>query len=680
MNKRLIYWGIILLVSLYGCTSKTIEDKEAQANNDSIKKYLDLAGNDLITYDKRIKYNDKAYSLIGLNRNDTLTRYNLSFVSYNYSSLVKNDLLKSTAEKLMTLSLKSNDSLNIARANRNLGLYYVAISDNEKAILYFFKAKKIFKLLKRYDYVIKMMNVIAITQHYASDFLGSNKTSVEMITLASKANFYKLNSSALINIADNLSALDNNEDAIKYYKRVLREYKVKNSTNKNSTYKNYIYNSIADRYVSLKQYDSASKYVYLNLNNKKISFANPKVYSKAISLSALIRLKTREYDKLEKQFNLAEYYFKRFNIINGRNYNQIYLSQYYEKVNNYKKAIDAANKALKLSEEYNNATDILASLDQLIKVDTKNASINAQKYIRIRDSIQKLERNFRDKFARIAYETDKISQEKETAIKQKWIIVTIAGVIIVIIVLLLIITRQRSKQKELQLQQSQQKANEEIYHLMLTQKAKEDEARKTEKKRIARELHDGIMNKLSSTRLNLAILSKKTDTETIQKCLTYINQINQIETDIRNISHDLNQDVFQEEDSFGIMIEDFVNEQNTTSKTHYELELDNDIDWNVITSEIKMHLYRIIQEASHNINKYGQAKKASISIVLDAPNICMAITDNGIGFDTSVISKGIGIQNMQARVKLLNGKLSISSTKHATTSVNIAIPINKTNF
>jgi hypothetical protein len=52
MNKILIYWGIILLVSLYGCTSKTTEDKEAQAINDSIKKYLDLAGNDTITYDK----------------------------------------------------------------------------------------------------------------------------------------------------------------------------------------------------------------------------------------------------------------------------------------------------------------------------------------------------------------------------------------------------------------------------------------------------------------------------------------------------------------------------------------------------------------------------------------------------------------------------------------------------
>jgi hypothetical protein len=275
MSKKLIYWGIILLVSLYGCTSKTIENKEAQAINDSIKKYLDLADNDTITYDKRVKYNDNAYSLIDLNRNDTLTRYNLSYVSYNYGILVKNDLLKSTAEKLMMLSLKSNDSLNIARANRNFGLYYVAISDNEKAISYFFKAKKIFKLLNRYDYVIRTMNSIAITQYYASDFLGSNKTSVEIIKLANKANFYSLNSLALLDIADNLSALNNNEEAIRYYKRVLKEYKVKNSTNKNFEDKNFIYNSIADRYVSLKQYDSASKYVYLNLNNKKLSYTKP---------------------------------------------------------------------------------------------------------------------------------------------------------------------------------------------------------------------------------------------------------------------------------------------------------------------------------------------------------------------------------------------------------------------
>jgi signal transduction histidine kinase len=666
MNKRLIYWGIVLMVSLYGCTSKTTENKEVQAINDSIKKYLNLVDNDTITFDKRVKYNDKAYSLIDLNRNDTLTRYNLYCVSYKYYSFNKIDMLKSTADKLMNLSLKSKDSINIAKAYRNLGLYYMNVSDNEKAILFLFKAKKIFKFLNRNDYVIKVMHDMAMTQYYASDFFGSNKTLLEMLLLSKKTNFTEMYPLALLYIGNNLSSLKNESQAIIYFKKAYRISHKKT--------KNVLNNNISYSYINLKQYDSASKYVSKNLSNKKL-LLDPEAYSNSLSLAALIQLKMNNYNKIKEKFYLAERYFEQFNVISGRNYNQIYLSSYFSKVKDSINAIRAAKKALLLSKSYKNPIDIKVSLEQLIKVDKKNASTNAQEYIRINDSMQIAERNFRDKFARIAFETDEISQEKETAIKQKWIIVTIAGVIIVIIVLLLIITRQRSKQKELQLQQSQQKANEEIYNLMLTQKTKEDEARQTEKKRIARELHDGIMNKLSSTRLNLAILSKKTDTETIQKCLTYINQISQIETDIRNISHDLNQDVFQEEDSFRKMIEDFVNQQNTTSKTHYELELDNGIDWNAISSEIKMHLYRIIQEASHNINKYGQAKKASISLVLDAPNICMAITDNGIGFDTSVSSKGIGIQNMQARVKSLNGKFSIRSTKRDTTCVNIAIPI-----
>jgi signal transduction histidine kinase len=122
------------------------------------------------------------------------------------------------------------------------------------------------------------------------------------------------------------------------------------------------------------------------------------------------------------------------------------------------------------------------------------------------------------------------------------------------------------------------------------------------------------------------------------------------------------------------MLEDFVSRQNETSSTHFQLELDPDIDWNSISSEIKMHLYRIIQEASHNINKYAQAATATINFVLDEPNICMSVIDNGIGFDTTAASKGIGIQNMQARVKLLKGKFSINSTAKSGTSIFIAIP------
>lgn len=665
--NRVVFYCMFLFVIFCSCNSKTV-DKTAAANNDSIKKYLKLAGNDTIAFTKRILYNDKAYSLIDLNKNDSLTRFHLYCVSYKYAYFVKNNLLKSTAEKLMALSIKSKDSLNIGRANRNLGLYYIAISDNEKAILYFFTAKKIFKSLKRMDYFIKTMSSIADTQYYASDFLGSNKTSIEMISLSTKAKFKGLNSRALINIGDNLAALNNSLEAINYYKRAIKATKVKNSING-------LYNSISERYMLLKQYDSASKYVNLNLNNKKLLSINPTEYSKAVSLNAVIKLEKKQYNKLEEEFRLADYYFNLFNSQYGRNYNQIYLSKYYDKVNNNKKAIDAAYKALKLSEEYKNSNDILASLNQLIKVDKRNASAHAQQYIRIKDSMQIAERNFRDKFARIAFETEEITQERETAIKQKWIITSIGGFIVLVVILLLIITRQRSKQKELQFLQSQQKTNEEIYDLMLFQKNKEDLARQNEKKRIAIELHDGVMNKLASTRLNLSLLSHKKDQQTIEKCLTHVEAIYLIEQEIRSIAHNLNQDIFIENNSFISLLNDFVANHNDVTSTQYQLEIDELIDWGIISSSVKMNLYRIIQEASHNINKFAQAKNANISFMLDGNNLCLSITDDGKGFDVEKQTDGIGLKNIKQRIETLNGKFVIQSLNNQNTSLNISIPL-----
>ena len=210
---------------------------------------------------------------------------------------------------------------------------------------------------------------------------------------------------------------------------------------------------------------------------------------------------------------------------------------------------------------------------------------------------------------------------------------------------------------------------------MLTQKTTEETARQTEKKRIALELHDGIMNKLASTRLNLFVLSKKTDTVTIEKCLTHISDIYTIEQEIRSIAHDLNQDVFKEANSFISLLKDFIAQQNTISNSKYMLELQEDIPWIKISSEIKMNLYRIIQEASHNINKYSKAKNVVVSIIQGGNNVCMSITDDGVGFDTNKINDGIGIKNMQQRIKSLNGKFTINSTQKNSTSINLSIPI-----
>jgi signal transduction histidine kinase len=670
MIKRLALITLLFQMFLYSCNS-TVSDLKVNATNDSIKKYLDLAGNDTLDFKRRILFNDKAYSFIDFSKNDTLTRYNLDMIAFKYCILNKIDKLKLTSEKLMLLSIKTRDTLNIGRAHRNLGLYNMLISNNEKAIEHLFKAKKIFNTLQKSDLTLRTMSDISLTQAFACDFLGSNKTAVELLALAKKINYNKLDFFCYVKIGNNLSYLKNNTEAIKYLKKAYR---------KNHSKSNYysLNNNLSESYIYLKKYDSALKYVNLNLNDLKLFTCNPSCYSTSLSLKAYIQLKTNNYANLERSFKVAEKYFSLSNSLSGRNYNQIYLSIYYSKIGDTIKAIKAVEKALSLSKSYKNPTDILTSLEQLIKVDKVNSSKYAQQYIQVNDSLQIAERKFRDKFARIKFETDEITHEKEKAIQQKWITTGVSVCIILITILILVITYQRSKQKELALLQKQQIANEELNQLLLQQKSKEEEIKQNEKKRIAIELHDGIMNKLSSTRLNLSILSHKKDPDTIQKCLQYINDIYQIEQDIRIVSHDLNHDAFDQNDSFVKILEDFIVEQNKTSTTLFSLEMDPEINWEAINSLIKINLYRIIQEGSQNIKKYAEAQNAIITFAVDIPNICMAIADNGIGFDATQNYTGIGLTNMATRVKSLNGKMNISSIAFQNTSISIAIPLENT--
>ena len=662
MIRILFYLSIVLLLFFGSCTSKTVDKKEI-ARNDSIQKYLDLVVSDTIAYDKSIFYNNKAYSFINLKKNDSLTRYYLYCVSYRYSLFSKNKELKTTAKRLMTLSLKSGDSLNIARAYRNLGLYHMAISQNEYGIACLFKAKRIFKSLQRMDYVIKVMNDIATTQYYACDFLGSNRTLIEIILLSEKANFKKISPSVFNSIGNNLFSLKNYNEAIKYYKKVI----------KNNKYSEY--NNLSNCYIAMGNYNTALEYLSKNLNDKKLLIIDPPCYARALSLNALIQLKKGQYYKLKEKFFYAEDCFRGYNSPYGRNYNQIYLSMYYEKINDTVNAVNAAETALLLSKKYKNPLDILESFKQLIKVDKKNIENYVQQYINVSDSMQITERNFRDKFARITFETDEIIKQKETAIKEKWIICAVLGVIIFIVILLLIITRQQNKQKDFRLLHEQQKANEEIYHLMLNQRVNEEQARQAEKKRIALELHDGVMNKLASTRLNLDILNHKKDEQTIERCLIHVADIYKIEQEIRSIAHDLTLEDFNTTNSFVSLIGDLIITQNSTSNTQYRLEMDESIDWKDISSSIKMNTFRIIQEASHNINKFAHAKSAIISLILDNNNLCLSVTDNGEGFDTEIETDGIGLKNIRQRVEALNGKLVIQSIKNKSTFLNIAIPL-----
>jgi signal transduction histidine kinase len=670
MSKLLFFISIVLIL-LSSCTSKTI-DNTANATNDSIKKYLDLAGNYTIAFDKRRQCNDKAYSMIDLKKNDSLTLNNLFIIGVNNYNLKQFKKLQSNSKELLNLSVISKNQFGIGNAYKLIGLDLTTRSLNEEALESFKKSKKIFLKLKATKRIIAINKDIAQVQSYSCDFLGSNKTLFENVKLINRFD-KNLNSIMYLNyslIASNFSSLKDFKNSIKYEKKAL-------NYSGNLLYNIFSsYFSIAYSYIDLKEYNKANYYIDLLLHNPKTKLIDPYAYYSAKSAQGYVKIMQNDISNLPEIFFEVDNYYAKNDNWGGQESNQIYLSEYYLKVNDTLKAIKYAKSALALSRGYKNPSSILFSLNQLIKVDKLNASKNAQEYIRVSDSMQIAERNFRDKFARIAYEIDEIVQEKDKAINQKWLTVSVLGVVILIITLLLVISRQRNKQKELQLLQEQQRANEEVYELMLAQKSKEEAIRKNEKKRIALELHDGVMNKLASTRLNLDVLKYKKDPQTIEKCVSHIAEIYKIEQEIRNITHDLNQEAFVIGNSFSTLINDFINTQNSAyPKTQFKLEIEEAISWSSISSTIKMNLFRIVQESTHNINKFANAKNVVISFVLDDNNICLSVTDNGKGFDPEMPTDGIGLHNMKQRVKNLKGNLVIQSIMNKSTSINIAIPL-----
>lgn len=99
------------------------------------------------------------------------------------------------------------------------------------------------------------------------------------------------------------------------------------------------------------------------------------------------------------------------------------------------------------------------------------------------------------------------------------------------------------------------------------------------------------------------------------------------------------------------------------------------ISWDEIEDETKFNIYRILQEALHNINKYAQAKNVRINFNIQDNMLILMVTDDGVGFDKKNIKKGIGITNMNSRAERLGGGFCIESLKGQGTVLTTSIPV-----
>ena len=354
---------------------------------------------------------------------------------------------------------------------------------------------------------------------------------------------------------------------------------------------------------------------------------------------------------------------------------KIHLASYYTYAQDSVKAITVAKEANGLADEIRNSRDYLESLSILANLDAQNSAVYLKRHIEYSDSLQIIERKIQNKFTRIAFETDEYIQETERLEGQKVWISIISIVVMLVIALLFLIWRQKVRHSLLLFENEQQQVNEQIYLISLKQQEKLENEKIKERNRISEELHDGVLGKLFGTRMNLGFLAIEGDKKTLKQHQLYIDELQTIEKEIRDVSHELSDNIDSSQINFLRIIHDVLENKSKLGGFEYEVDFNESIDWHKINQIIKANLYRIIQEALQNIIKHASAKNVSLLFNIDEEKLVVEIEDNGVGFDTKQKQKGIGMKNMKSRLKKLNGVFAVVSKLKGGTHLKIQIPI-----
>ncbi|HEY4617630.1 MAG TPA: tetratricopeptide repeat protein [Flavobacterium sp.] len=435
------------------------------------------------------------------------------------------------------------------------------------------------------------------------------------------------------------------------------------------------YNNIGFLYLSSQNYLLAKDYFQKGLKQENLFIQKPAVYGMLLDNLAFSKFKLKETDGLPELFYQSLKLRDSLKLNAGIFINKIHLSEYFASKNDTIKALQYSNEALLLSKATNNPRDILVALKQLAVIEPEKAAVYTKKYILLNEELQKAERSMGDKFSRIEYETDKIKTENSSLEVQNRNLVYVFSALTILGLFLYIIKAQKTKNRELLYKQQQQVANEDIYNLMISQQNTIETNRVKEKKRVAQELHDGVLGRMFGVRMNLDSLNRIQDETAINQRISYLSELKNIEQDIREISHDLNREKSELINNFVAIVDNLFEEQRRTFQSKLVSNIDRRIKWELMANSVKINLFRIIQESLQNINKYAKANSISIELKKQEDNLLLVISDNGIGFNSNLKRKGIGIQNMLSRTKECDGVFNIKSKKGEGTVITVTVPI-----
>ncbi len=582
--------------------------------------------------------------------------YDIGVLKYisNYTAILnaKNKFEQSLQLNLQAVELakKINNQKQLAVANANVGASYYGLRSMDNCIQYFLKGIYILEELKDSAYlVVSYMNMAGLYS--------------EMEEQDQKGYAYGLKA---YSIATQLKDTINMIGAL---------------------------NNTAGILIDLAKYDSAM--VILNQSNSMAIITNNKTAQvSALTNICYINSKTKNISDLQIHADTLLKISTENNEEEGLSNSYQYLGRclfekkkfseakiYIEKM----LAIDlrlGLNKSLQVA--YQNMSQLELALGNLAAFHENLAKSDSVSDRIMNDKIQHNIQDFEAKYSLDKKQSEindliKDKQIKQLKLRQQQItnLVLIALLLLIAIIGYLFYRNGLQKRKLLETEATlqRQKISEFVKEKELLAAESILQGQEEERKRLAKDLHDGLGSILSSTKYsfnnmkNNLIISPE-NAIAFDKSIAMLDQSIQ---ELRMIAHNMMPEALVK---FGLdtALKDFcesINLNTPLQLTYQSFDLTDD----TISKNMSSSIYRIVQELVNNILKHANAKTALVQLVKKEDKLSITVEDNGKGFDTADLKNnaGSGYTNLQNRVTYIKGVMDIHSSIDSGTSVTIDI-------
>ncbi|WP_405205233.1 tetratricopeptide repeat protein [Aquimarina sp. LLG6339-5] len=660
VRNRVLFLKFFILLSFFtNCNDNSESIKKDIPQSEPIERLISFASDKKKSKEEREKHLQNAYNLFILLPDTKYKRKKISEISASYSSMKDYNKAELMNKIMLELSIKIKDSFGIAKSYNNFGWFNRLRKTFDSAYYYFNKAEKIHNSFNKgssynsdnyaFDHGLALTELAKLSRK-VKDYSNSEDLTIQGIKkfeLSGNPQYIPLSYNNLGIISKQSGRYT---DAIKYHKKAM-EYA--QNTPKDTLYRAISYNNIGTAYKSQKKFDKAIKYYKKALSYKVFLSSRPKRYSRYIDNLGYVKFLANK-DNDSALYLLKKAYSIRDSIhdIVGISTSNLHLAEYYQSKNNNYSSKEFAEKAKQAAISNNENTELLQAYNLLAQVSPPEQGRKyAMEYIKLNDSLTKRDNLFRDKFARIRFESENLekeNQQKSEEIQevQNQNTVYLLGILLLatFIGFIIYFSRQRTK------------------YLAQQNKIVEFQAAYETETRISKRLHDEIGNDIFQV-----MMQYQNDPHDPQ----ITKKLNTAYTKARDISRENSE--FEVDETY---LEELTDMLTNYTKNNIRLVLRgiDKINWDTVDKNLKITIYRVLQELMTNMQKHSQADLVAIVFKNEKNKLLIKYSDNGVGIQKEDIKSKNGLRNTEKRMLAINGTIVFDSEKNKGFKAEIVIP------